>query len=83
MAAVAALLLPRTGRKPKERTVCWPARLSSLEGCTVSNRGQRPRKATTPQCQPGGLYAREDGGASRSAEGARYVDAVTDPIYLF
>ena len=45
MAAVAVLLLPRTGRKPKERTVCWPARLSSLEGCTVSNRGQRPRTA--------------------------------------
>ena len=44
----------------------WQARLSSLEGCTVSNRGQRPRTAAPPQCQPGRLYAREDGGGSRS-----------------
>ena len=26
----------------------WQARLSSLEGCTVSNRGQRPRTAASP-----------------------------------
>ena len=30
------------------RTARWQARLSSLEGCTVSNRGQRPRTAATP-----------------------------------
>ena len=61
----------------------WQARLSSLEGCTVSNRGQRPRTAATPQCQPGRLYAREDGGASRRAEGAFCVDDDIDIKHRF
>ncbi|MDY2974317.1 MAG: hypothetical protein SOR67_01030 [Alloprevotella sp.] len=30
---------------------------------------------SSPQYQPGRLYAREDGGTSRSAEGALCVDA--------
>ena len=53
----------------------WQARLSSLEGCTVSNRGQRPRTAAPPQCQPGGLYAREDGGGSRTTFSANGLKA--------
>ena len=53
----------------------WQARLSSLEGCTVSNRGQRPRTAATPQCQPGRLYAREDGGGSRTTFAANGLKA--------
>ena len=52
------------------------ARLSSLEGCTVSNRGQRPPESRElSQYQPGRLYAREDGGGSRRAEGALYLVA--------
>ena len=60
----------------------WQARLSSLEGCTVSNRGQRPRTASPPQCQPGRLYAREDGGGSRSAAGALHFSRAHRKFYV-
>ena len=42
----------------------------------MSNRGQRPPESRElSQYQPGRLYAREDGGGSRRAEGALYLAA--------
>ena len=35
------------------------------------------------QYQPGRLYAREDGGESRNAEGAIYVDDAADGMHFF
>ena len=41
---------------------------------TVKETKRRREEETKGGTQPGGLYAREDGGGSHRAEGARYVD---------
>ena len=58
----------------------WQQKFLSLEGYTVSNLGLQPGVSRLQgKIKPGGLYAREDGGGSRSAEGARYLAAATAP----
>ena len=63
-----ALCLDEDGLRAQRARNPGQARLSSLEGCTVSNRGQRPRIAKPPQYQPGRLYAREDGGGAATSK---------------